>query len=876
MSTNPRNTNPNAANPAQKFKGFKYNDISDAELEAHLKLIKQCLVKYNVFDFDNQSAAKLSSLQLEDINIVLNHKTNFTRIKLFIDYMELDALCPEFAVSLRRQFTKYYKYVTFLTRKILLTSKKIKEDTSVFTDYILFNYFFIYSNITSSDIISLAKKKVSSIVSFAKCHVVNVKPPLFLLWGKKVYQKCQCHIENFNIKRYFNIFTKNINKNTSFSFTQCPICFDEFFHDTKSDIFLEFQEIEIIINTTNTLLPNRMSVFAFGDLVNATKPGDQIALTAVKVPEKVNESEKVFENGYFVALNINMGFENMQILNGDNFLISNIAKGVNKEGDTARTMKEIGFMRKITNGLFKLIANNYKQWMQRKAEMRKFNEDVFVPFLNIVMDMSLCQRDYYNHTRKIEFLNNSDANYLVEVDPSALSPNIVSQMNMKTKNKSELLNSMTNSRNLVFKSKLFNNTKPLSNINNIPPQNDFKKYFRLSKQFNPSNTSTSELLTKPLNLFMIFDDTKTDPIYKNVSLYSELYPDIITKYPNFLQCKYDKVAIGEFFLTCNNKIVLIEDIDFLTKSEIDIITNMINNTTLNITFWICCGSHKINDNATTSHKTNQFVAKFCNGGSITQLKIKNFENIISKFEIVLNFSKRMLKAATDIDVINENNYTSYVSSVNSSKDLLSYYNYVNKITSSNFKCTCNDNTNSDSFLSAKLIEDFFVAKREISKATFDDLVTLLRFAIFLSIIRKHYENSKIYLPSAISNVDFTDAMYAILIYEEICGIKYGKQVSSFESLTDKLFFFDYATEIKSIFEKKVVNQEKMMFMPRSKTMKKSVVMNEFNDIFIKKGNDINCYLCREIEKIQGGREMLCDYIEKMNAMLYNKEFNVFN
>lgn len=876
--------------PIPKVSGIKFNDIPESELEIHLKLIKQWLVKYNSFEFDNQSAGKLSSLKLDDINIVLNHKTNFTRIKLFVDYLELYSLCPNFAISLRKQFTKYYKYVTFLTRKILLTSKKIKDDTSVFTDFIILNYPFIYDILSKENVVSLAQKKYNYIVSFGKCHVINVQQPIFLLWSKKVYQKCKCQIEKFHIKSYFNIYTKNIKKNTSFTSTQCPICHTEFYHDTKSDIFIECQEIEVIVDSDNGLISRRANVFAFGNLVNAVKCGDCISLCGFRVPERANVNEKNFNSGYYVALNFNMVFESVQLLDVDNFVIMNgkVTNGCkNEEKQINELMREIGFMRKICSGIYRLISENYVQWTKRKIDIREIKSDIgdeiYIPFLNLVLDLSLAQRDYSNHMKKIDFLQDSNANYLIEIDNS----NSILTQN-PTKNKNDLLSALTNSRNLVFKSKIFHGTNKQNPPNILNrPQNDFKKYFRLSKQINPSDSSTSEMLNKALNLFLIFDNTKNDPLYLTVFNYAKnLYQDIISIYPNFSQSKYDKMVIDEYFLISNNKIIFINDIDYLTKGEIDLINSIISNSLLNITFWFCCGSHKINEGTSSSNNksSNQFASKQGNGATISQLKIKNMENIVSKCEIVLNFSKRILKSITNIDIITEENYQFYISSINtfhycSSLDsILELYHQTQKIVSSFSSCKCEEEDSIESFQASKFIEDYFVAKREIIKSNFDDLIAMLRITIFISILRKQYEKRKIILPSAISNINFVDVFMGIIIYESICGIKYGRQASSFGNLSEKIMFYDYASEIKKIIQKKTKEEEKksLNLIPRSKTMKKAVVMQEFNFFGKNEKSEKKCELCQEIEKVSGGKDIICDFIDKVNLFAYNKEINFFN
>ena len=260
------------------------------------------------------------------------------------------------------------------------------------------------------------------------------------------------------------------------------------------------------------------------------------------------------------------------------------------------------------------------------------------------------------------------------------------------------------------------------------------------------------------------------------------------------------------------------------------------------------------------------------------------ENIVSKCEIVLNFSKRILKSITNIDIITEENYQFYISSINtfhyrSSLDsILELYHQTQKIISSFSSCKCEEEEDSiESFQASKFIEDYFVAKREIIKSNFDDLIAMLRITIFISILRKQYEKRKIILPSAISNINFVDVFMGIIIYESICGIKYGRQASSFGNLSEKIMLYDYASEIKKIIQKKKEEEKKSLnLIPRSKTMKKAVVMQEFN--FFGKNEKIEkkCELCQEIEKVSGGKDIICDFIDKVNLFAYNKEINFFN
>ena len=301
---------------------ISYNNISQNELNEHLYLIKKWLKEYNQFEYNNQSLGKFTKFikKVEEIKIVLNHKLNFCRTKILIDFLELKIRCPSFAKEFRTNFVKYISYVNALIRRILVSSKKILEDTSVFNDLVLFNYPYNYS----IDNFELFKSN-RGIISFGKCFVVEVNSPIFLLWAKKEYPACSCEIENKkgNNKKYFNIFIHNLKYNSNFSKSSvCKKCGKIYYHDTKGDIFIQSQEIKLVLECYNSLLPNVISVWSFGDLINSVQEGDCITLNAFHVPEKLNTFEKNYSNGYFVALNYDKFFNNLYLLKPSDFTLN--------------------------------------------------------------------------------------------------------------------------------------------------------------------------------------------------------------------------------------------------------------------------------------------------------------------------------------------------------------------------------------------------------------------------------------------------------------------------------------------------------------------------------------------------------------------------
>ena len=106
------NSDENANFNEKIMKIISYKNIDQNELQEHLNLIKKWIKEYNQFEYDNQSIGKFTKYikKVEEIKIVLNHKLNFCRAKLFIDFLELKIKCPSFANEFRTNFILLKKY----------------------------------------------------------------------------------------------------------------------------------------------------------------------------------------------------------------------------------------------------------------------------------------------------------------------------------------------------------------------------------------------------------------------------------------------------------------------------------------------------------------------------------------------------------------------------------------------------------------------------------------------------------------------------------------------------------------------------------------------------------------------------------------------
>ena len=972
---------------------ISYKNIEQNELQEHLILIKKWLKEYNQFEYDNQSIGKFTKYikKVEEIKIVLNHKLNFCRIKLFIDYLELKIKCPSFANEFRLNFIQYISYVNALVRRILISSKKILEDTSVFNDLILFNYPYNYSyNNINNNYYELLKLN-RGIISFSKCFIIKVNSPIFLLWAKKEYPSCSCESKSeqkiISNKKYFNIYSNNLKNNSNFSkASKCGKCGKLYYHDTKGDIYIQSQEIQLAIDCNNSLLPNVISAWAFGDLINSVQEGDCITLNAFHVPEKMNVFEKNYTNGYFVALNYDIFFNNLYLLRPGDFKLNvnnaqdNLAEKLKKiqlkennnifgenlflddnedneeninEDNLEQFLQSFKFQQQTCESFYKLIIQNYINFKQKELnhldsgwnnninEMPiicpKINE-IHYPFINLILDISIAQRDYYNHHLKLSFFENCledkenkgnvyEDNYIINNEKQndiddydeqeednclkdlTQSRNILFKKNIYNKNEKYAKNN--NDKNLDFNGNIgknknhlfYNNNKRINTyISNKSDKTevsaikstldlDIKNYFELSHQINNVSTFSNDLLTKPIHLFLLFDSIKNDPLFNNIILKyaTKLYSSLITIFPIHNQMKWTSVELMSYFYSHNNSIILIQDIELLSKTEIDVINNIMtfNNTnSLNITFWFCCSFSLLCENNTNNKKNKTSAGGYImNNLAINpfKVKIKGFDTIIEKCEIIMNYSIRNFKFINNINIINENSIINFMMDSNEGEikedKILELYHYSEFI-HNKIDIHCNKthiyNNYDNSFLNgAKIIEKYFIAKRNISKINFDDLFTLLRLSIFLSMLRFHYENKKILLPITICNISYIDTLYSILIYEHISQYKYGLENKIMENTTELLMFQDYNQIIDEIMNNIVIEEqnntknnndiEKCNFVMKSKNKMDSNIFN------FDSNNE-----CIPSKSINNKQIKLNNNIFNNNESLFNDNSNIYN
>jgi hypothetical protein len=826
-------------------KNLKLLNLQKEEYETFFSIMKHWIVKYN-----GNELITCYSQNLHDVDT----RQEFKRIKLFIDYFELIQKCKSVAKAISADFIRCTKFIKAITFKILMLTNKISADTLLFTDLILINYPFLLKNLNIRNI-SMLNTPEGKIVGFNKAYVIRVKPPSFLLWSKKIVYNCDCRNEKKFFQKFLNIYKlENKGRSSNFFENFCKHCKKSYYQDKNSDIFIECQEIVLQVETAdNVIASNMITVYAYSDLINSVKEGDTITVVAYYKPPENNTYEKDFQFGNFVALNFNFYFLPTYLLNENKFIfkLENLfASDLEQQKDDAELLRSNKFKKQLTVNLFGVFLQNF-------ISNHTLIKNSYNGFLFLSLDLSIIQRDYANKITKDYIVNN--------------------EHNVKPKIKERDDNHLLKSRTALFKTSLFDNTRKLNNeVSNA----QFKKYFRLSRQSDFDKTSSDNMLIKSLNLF-IFIDNQLDSS-ELVNRYSERHKGLINVIPFFYQNKFNKENFINYLISCNNGIVVVPDIEALSKSEIEIIANIMNmtfNIKLNITFWFFAVYRKV---VNINKKNNLF-----------DFKVKNFDNIINNCEIILNFSKsfngqRGLELQSDeanefrknvflqnFSLDNGNNEFDFGNLNNILKKGLN-----NQIIAKNFKVCEDDHFYKDdfsnSFSAIKLMEDYFIIKRNLNNVNFNDLLSLIRIATFFSIMRSNYNNEEIVYPKTISNVNYLDVFLSILYYEESSMFKYGLESSCFGNTVGKIFLSNYTNKFVNIINDIAVNNKIKNSIaiqpgiPRTKTKTRvTTIGNDLSEDYgLKKDECKKCPQCSRFLELDI-TDKIEDFLEKFTIFVYN-------
>jgi hypothetical protein len=919
----------------KEHKVLKFAGLSDTELTDFIQLLKKWLLNYSNIKLENLSNNSLTTLihEKENFSLIINPKNNFARVKIYIDYLEMSTICPGMTSAMQHNFVKFSRFVQNSIKKILVALNKFQKDSIVFIDLVLLNYAFCFTEINMENLDKLMKtnRQLGGLVAFSKAYVVKVKESANLLWSKKMIYTCECQQESSFFQKFFNIFKPQQGENSFNNLydSYCNLCKKEYVQDKNFDILIECQEITLMISSQGELIKNFITVWAFGDFVNSLKEGNIVSFVAFYMPQTLtNIIEKDFEYGHFVALNFNLQFENLRILSEKNFLLeetntldqilerkektvgpsNNFSSKFNEnlEIDILRSVK---FQKQLITSINNLLFNNFIKYCENNLFSLSEDFSINGSYLDLAISLSLTQRDYLTKIEKILFFDDDK------------------RFRQNSKNKIFDDNSeITNSRNLCFKSKIFQ-----TGVNKMveKQEKEIKKYFRLARIIKESENSNflsnagRDSLLRPLNLLFVLDDlTLCNPQVRFIYSQTKVHKSTVHIYPFFNLNRVSKESIINFFLTCNNGVVIIPDIENLSKVEIDCISSLMQNIysnsgvgcdskdssiKLNICFWLMSSYSKI-------------IGKKKNNSSfnlLSEVKNKIYKDLIEKCEIILNLSSKYnyTRGITEKSKENDNfenanflrdfllnyqnceeyleihkknninkNINCLESSVKQQLNLLEiklFKSIHDKSILSNIKIckedhfygTTNGEIFNDCFSSAKLMEDYFINKRNLSNVLFDDLFTIIMLDTFNSMLRTNLKNEKIHIPKTISNLNYTDVVIAIFYYEEYSVFKYGLDCSSFGNLIPKILyqinskeFVDCVNELK--FNAKS-ESDKTTPIPKAKNSLKKIMLEDFGvNSHIYRENDKSCFQCNRMLKLKNN-EKLEDFIEKLTVFTYN-------
>ena len=235
-------------------------------------------------------------------------------------------------------------------------------------------------------------------------------------------------------------------------------------------------------------------------------------------------------------------------------------------------LKTDKFIKQLSMQIEKIFLQNFINF--KKIQKLSFVECKYdyILLLSFAIELSIIQRDFINQSYKYTFFENTTP--------------ISNQSSVH--NKKNDGSNILRSGSILFKTKVFNKQKS-SHSKNIT---EMKKFFALTRKVKTSEYQ-SNIFSRPLNLFIFFTDLEIG--MKSLQVYIKNLPNIsLYKFNNG---KFNKDIFIEYLISNNYGIIVIEDIELLSKNEIDIIYTVYNTgeialpnnfcTKLNLTFWIC-------------------------------------------------------------------------------------------------------------------------------------------------------------------------------------------------------------------------------------------------------------------------------------------------
>ena len=301
--------------PTEKL--FKFGKASEKELSSFQKLIKESITSFNnLEDLSSLLDGKFS----KENKFALNSSSylNQIKVKIIVDFLEILKISRIIANGISEDFLKFHKLICNICKNFLLNREITFRDSAIFVNLIILNYPFYSKELGKNEFFSLQKtdEKKGQIIGFNYANVICVKNPIYRLWSKKCFYTCECNENKKFTVKYASIFKPDNCNNLSFYETACKNCKKPFHTDKNSELFIEAQEIIVLLPTQdNMLLNNKINLWVYGDMINSIKEGEKISFLSFYSNFKSNNfQQKDFTLGSFVALNINIYFEQIKFL----------------------------------------------------------------------------------------------------------------------------------------------------------------------------------------------------------------------------------------------------------------------------------------------------------------------------------------------------------------------------------------------------------------------------------------------------------------------------------------------------------------------------------------------------------------------------------
>lgn len=296
---------------------FKFGKATEKELTSFQKLIKESITSFNNLE---DLACLIDGKFSKENKFALNSSSylNQIKVKIIIDFLDVLKISRIIANGITEDFLKFHKLICNVCKNFLLNREIIFRDSAIFVNLIILNYPFYASELSKKEFFSLQKtdEKKGKLIGFNQASVLAVKNPIYRLWSKKCFYTCDCNVDKKFTVKYASIFKPDNFNNLSFYETACKQCKKPFHTDKNSELFIEAQEIILLLPTPgNTFLNNKISLWLYGEMINSIKEGERISFLSFYANYKSSSfQQKDFSLGNFVALNINIYFEEMKLL----------------------------------------------------------------------------------------------------------------------------------------------------------------------------------------------------------------------------------------------------------------------------------------------------------------------------------------------------------------------------------------------------------------------------------------------------------------------------------------------------------------------------------------------------------------------------------